>query len=175
MGVIIEFTAPYSSAANGMAERTLGIVFGTVRILLLEAKMSDGWWAEACDYVIKAGNLLPTSRHPGKVPEEEWSGKRQTVAHLRVWGSTCYMKIPAAKGHSKLSLHGQRVISLAWQGTAHTGFYWMMYLATKSLYLMMLSLKSWRLLIPFLLVRGRLCTKTLSNHLMKQSKISHSH
>ncbi len=59
-GVIIEFTAPYSSAANGMAEWTLGIVFGTVQILLLETKMSDGWWAEACDYTIKAGNLLPS-------------------------------------------------------------------------------------------------------------------
>lgn len=82
MGVIIEFTAPYSSAANGMAERMLGIVFGTVWILLLEAKMSDGWWAEACDYMIKAGNLLPTSRHPSKVLEKEWSGKRKTVAHL---------------------------------------------------------------------------------------------
>ncbi len=29
-GVIIEFMAPYSSAANGMAEHTLGIIFGTV-------------------------------------------------------------------------------------------------------------------------------------------------
>ncbi|SJL14141.1 uncharacterized protein ARMOST_17596 [Armillaria ostoyae] len=118
-GVIFEFTAPYSSAANGMAERTFGIVFGTVRILLLEAKMSDGWWAEACDYAIKAGNLLPSSRHPGKVPEEEWSGKRQTVSHLRVWGSTCYAKIPAAKGHSKLSPRGQkgRFVGLAGHGS----------------------------------------------------------
>ncbi len=102
-GVIIEFTAPYLSAANGMAEWMLGIVFGTVQILLLEAKISDGWWAEACDYAIKAGNLLPSSRRPDKVPEEEWSGKHQTVSHLRVWGSTCYAKIPVAKGHSKLS------------------------------------------------------------------------
>ncbi len=81
-GIIIEFTAPYSSAANRMAEQMLGIVFGTVRILLLEARMSNGWWAEACNYAIKAGNLLPTSHHPGKVPEEGWSGKRQTVAYL---------------------------------------------------------------------------------------------
>ncbi len=29
-GIIIEFTAPYYSAANRMAERTLGIVFRTV-------------------------------------------------------------------------------------------------------------------------------------------------
>ncbi len=118
-GVIIEFTAPYLSAANGMAEWTMGIIFGTVWILLLEVKMSDSWWAEACDYAIKAGNLLPSSWHPGKVPEEEWSGKRQTVGHLRVWGSTCYAKIPAAKGHSKLSPQGQKgqFIGLAGHGT----------------------------------------------------------
>lgn len=101
--MIFEFTAPYSSAANGMAEQTLGIVFGVVHILLLEARMSDGWWAEACNYAIKAGNLLPSLWHPGKVPEEEWTGKRQTVGHLQVWGSPRYTKIPAAKGHSKLA------------------------------------------------------------------------
>ncbi len=66
----------YSSAANGVAERTFGIIFGSVRILLLEAKMAHVWWAEACDYIVKAGNLLPSSRHPGKVPEEVWSGKK---------------------------------------------------------------------------------------------------
>ncbi len=118
-GVIIEFTAPYSSAANGMAEQTLGIVFGTVHILLLEAKMSNRWWAEACNYTIKAGNLLPSSRHPGKVPEEGWTGKHQTVGHLRVWGSPCYAKILAAKGHSKLALRGQKgwFVGLAGHGS----------------------------------------------------------
>ncbi len=81
--------------------------------------MSDGWWAEACDYAIKVGNLLPTSWHPGKVPEEEWTGKRQTVGHLRVWGSICYTKIPTAKGHSKLSPRGQKgqFVGLAGHGS----------------------------------------------------------
>lgn len=69
-GVLIEFTVPYLSAANGVAERTFGVIFGSVWILLLKAKMAHGWWAEACDYAVKVANLLPTSWHPGKVPEE---------------------------------------------------------------------------------------------------------
>ncbi len=153
-GVIIEFTAPYLSAANGMAEWTMGIVFGTVWILLLEAKMSDGWWAEACDYAIKAGNLLPSSWHPGKVPEEEWSGKRQTVGHLQVWGSTCYTKIPAAKVTANYLRKDRKVSSLAWQGMAHTGSCWMTYLATRSLSPVMSYSRNSALRIPFLLVRG---------------------
>ncbi len=81
--------------------------------------MAHAWWAEACDYAVKAANLLPISQHPGKVPEEVWSGKKQMVRHLHVWGSTCYAKIPAAKGHSKLSPRGQkgRFIGLAGHGT----------------------------------------------------------
>ncbi len=93
---------------NGMAEQVLRIIFKMVQIMLVKAKMLHDWWAEACDYVIKAGNLLPSSRHLGKVPEEGWTGKQQTVRHLHVWGSTCYVKIPAAKGHSKLSPWGQK-------------------------------------------------------------------
>ncbi len=59
-GIILLFMAPYSSAANGVAECAFGVVFGTVRIMLIEAGMSHGWWAEACDYTIKVGNLLPS-------------------------------------------------------------------------------------------------------------------
>ncbi len=68
---------------------------------------------------MKVANLLPTSRHLGKVPEEIWSGKKQTVGHLQVWGSTCYAKIPVAKGHSKLSPRGQkgRFIGLVGHGS----------------------------------------------------------
>ncbi len=69
-GVLIEPMAPYSSAANDMAERSFGIVFGSVHIMLLEAGLSMGWWAEACDFAIKVGNLLPMSRYPEKIPEE---------------------------------------------------------------------------------------------------------
>ncbi len=107
-GVIIELMAPYSSAANGVAEQTFRVIFGSVWILLLEVKMAHALWAKACDYAVKVANLLPTSWHPGKVPEEVWSGKKQTVGHLWVWGSTCYAKIPAAKEHSKLGPRGQK-------------------------------------------------------------------
>ncbi len=74
-GIILLFTAPYSSAANGVAECAFGVVFRTVRIMLIEAGMSHGWWAEAYDYAIKVGNLLPSTRHPGEIPEECWTGK----------------------------------------------------------------------------------------------------
>ncbi len=89
-GVIIKLIPLYSSVANGMAKQALRIIFRMVRIMLVKAKISHDWWAEACDYAIKAGNLLSSSRHLGKVPEEGWTGKQQTVRHLHMWGSTCY-------------------------------------------------------------------------------------
>ncbi len=70
--------------------------------------MAHAWWAEAYDYAVKAENLLSTSWHPGKVPGEVWSGKKQIVGHLDIWGSTCYAKILVGKGHSKLSPRGQK-------------------------------------------------------------------
>ncbi|KAK0234779.1 hypothetical protein EDD85DRAFT_745724, partial [Armillaria nabsnona] len=111
--------ALYLSAANRIAEQTFEIIFGLVQILLLEVKRAHAWWNKACNYIVKAGNLLPSSWHPGKVPEEVWSGKKQMVNHLCVWGLTYYIKIPAAKRHSKLSPQEQkgRFIELAGHGS----------------------------------------------------------
>ena len=38
---------------------------------------------------------------PGRIPKESFTGKRQDVSHLRVFGSKCWAKIP--------TVHGQQV------------------------------------------------------------------
>ena len=75
-------TAPYSSGSNGTAERSIGITTGSVRIMLNDAKLSAKWWAEAWSYSEMVENLLPSTRHPGIIPEEKFTGKIQDVGHL---------------------------------------------------------------------------------------------
>ncbi len=110
---------PYLSAANGVAEWTFRVIFRSVRILLLEAKMAHGWWAEACDYAVKVANLLPTSQHRGKCLRRSGVERNKKLATYGYGGSMCYAKIPVAKGHSKLSHRGQkgRFIRLAGHGS----------------------------------------------------------
>ena len=101
-GITHEFTAPYSSAQNGLAERAIRTTIDDVRTLLRDSSLGHSYWAEAASYSIDTRNLIPSRRHPGRIPAESFTGKRQSVAHLRVFGAKCWAKIPTAHGGSKL-------------------------------------------------------------------------
>lgn len=83
-------TAPYSSGSNGTAERSIGITTGSVRVMLNDAR------------------LAASARHPGIIPEEKFTGERQDVGHIRVWGCVAYVHIPYEKGSGKLADRGQK-------------------------------------------------------------------
>jgi hypothetical protein len=102
-GLIHVPTAPYSSASNETAEQSIGISTAAVRAMLNDGRMATKWWAEAWAYAEYIENRLPSSHHPGKIPEESWTGQKQDVGHIRVWGCMAYVHIPKEKGGSKLS------------------------------------------------------------------------
>ena len=97
-GITHEVTAPHSSAQNGLAERAIRTTMDDVRTLLRDSDLSHYYWAEAAAYSIDTRNLIPSRRHPDKIPLESFSGKRQNVAHLRVFGAKCWAKIPTNHG-----------------------------------------------------------------------------
>ena len=100
-GITHEFTAPYSSSQNGLAERAIRTTIDDIRTLLRDSGLPHSYWAEAAAYSIYTRNLIPSCRIPGRIPKESFTGKRQDVSHLRVFGSKCWAKIP--------TVHGQQV------------------------------------------------------------------
>ena len=70
--------------------------------LLHDLGLGHSYWAEAASYSIETCNLIPSQHHPDWIPLESFSGKRQSVAHLRVFGAKCWAKIPVAYRVSKL-------------------------------------------------------------------------
>jgi len=97
-GIVHEFSAPYSSAQNGLAERAIRTTMDDVRTLLRDSGLGHSYWAEAASYSIHTRNLIPSRRHPAKIPLESFTGKRQDISHLRVFGARCWAKIPTVHG-----------------------------------------------------------------------------
>ena len=91
-GITHEFMAPYSSAQNGLAEHTIRTTMDDVHTLLHDSNLGHSYWAEAAAYSIDMCNLIPSHRHPGIIPTEAFSGKRQNVSYLQVFGTKCWPK-----------------------------------------------------------------------------------
>ncbi|KAJ3492188.1 hypothetical protein NLJ89_g11264 [Agrocybe chaxingu] len=101
-GIVLKSPAPYAHAANGVPERANRTTIEGVRCLLCDSGLPPSLWADAAATSIYTRNLIPSSRHPGKVPAEVWTGKRQDVSHLRPFGCTAYAKIPKEVNPSKI-------------------------------------------------------------------------
>ncbi len=97
-GIIHEFTAPYSSAQNRLAEQAICTTMDNMRTLLKDSGLDHAYWAEAASYSVDTRNLIPSRCHPVKIPLESFTGKRQDVSHLRVFGVRCWVKIPTVHG-----------------------------------------------------------------------------
>ncbi|KAF8830805.1 hypothetical protein HHX47_DHR2000963 [Lentinula edodes] len=81
-GIKIEKIPPYSSAANGMAERANRTVISGVRTLLDESGLGHSFWAEAAATYCYVDSFVPSSRFPDDIPIQIFTGKRQDISHL---------------------------------------------------------------------------------------------
>ena len=59
-GITHEFTTPYSSAQNGLAEQAIRTTIDNVCTLLRDSNLGHSYWAEAAAYSINTQNLIPS-------------------------------------------------------------------------------------------------------------------
>lgn len=112
-GIIHEKTAPYSPAQNGIAERMNRTLVETARALLHEAGLPPVFWAEAVNTAAYVRNRCSKRLLNGKVPEEIYSQRYQSVRHFKVFGCLAYAWIPA-KHRGKLDGKSRAVIFLGY-------------------------------------------------------------
>ena len=65
-----------------------------VRSMLKAKHLQNEYWAEVVHCVAYILNKCPTKAVMNRVPEEPWSGIKQHVTHMRVFGHAAYAHIP---------------------------------------------------------------------------------
>jgi hypothetical protein len=89
--MIIETTAPHSSAQNGVAERLNRTLLESAYAMLLAATLLRKFWPEAVSYVCHIKNRVPTQGLRGMTPWEALTGDKPDLLVFCEFGSKCWV------------------------------------------------------------------------------------
>ncbi|CAL9026795.1 unnamed protein product [Prunus brigantina] len=93
-GIQRQFTMAYTPQQNGVVERKNRIVVEMAKAMLHEKGLPYYLWAEAVHTAVYLLNRCPTKALRDKTPFEAYSTRKPGVAHLKVFGSVCFVHKP---------------------------------------------------------------------------------
>lgn len=96
-GIVHQTTTPYTPEQNGVAERMNRTLVEKAKCLLINAKLSKGYWAESVHTAAYLINRSPIKSLNFKTPEEMWSGSKPNISHLRIFGCDAMIHLPKEK------------------------------------------------------------------------------
>eukprot|EP00253_Pinus_taeda_P036044 PITA_36044 len=108
-----QFTARYTPQQNGVAERKNRTIMDMARSMLKAKHLPNDYWAEAVNCAAYILNRCPIKAVMNKVPEEAWSGRKQGVTHMKVFGCVAYAHIPD-RLRRKLDSKGEKRIFIGY-------------------------------------------------------------
>ena len=89
----LQTTAPESSFQNGIVEQAHRTLADMMRTMLVSAGLDANFWSDALLHATYVKNRLPHATL-GITPFEAWTSSRPDLAHLRVFGSSIYVRTP---------------------------------------------------------------------------------
>jgi hypothetical protein len=85
-GITFEPSAPYTQNQNSVSKRAIRTIVEKARSMLLNAKLSEGFWEEAVRTAVYLKNRSPTKAVDSMNPFQAWSGQKPELSHLRPFG-----------------------------------------------------------------------------------------
>jgi len=117
-GIERQLSAPYAHQQNGKAERAMRTIEGRLFAMLTTARLPANLWGEAALTVCYLWNRSESrALPPGTTPFEIINGTKPDFSHLRVFGASCFARIPSEL-QAKLGPHSRQAIFLGYpEGT----------------------------------------------------------
>eukprot|EP00253_Pinus_taeda_P024602 PITA_24602 len=112
-GINKKFTVRYTLQQNGVSERKNKTIMDMARSMLKANHLPNDYWAEAVYCAVYILNRCPTKAVMNEVLEEAWSGRKQGVTHMRVFGCVAYAHIPDQL-RRKLDSKGEKCIFIGY-------------------------------------------------------------
>ena len=93
IGISSQYTIPYNSLQNGVAEREIWTIENSMRVMLKDADLLLKFWAEAVKtdvYLQSCINTDPWVNDESITSIQAFTGMKPSIDHLQVWGCKCY-------------------------------------------------------------------------------------
>ena len=106
-GTTHQFTVRYSSAQNGIAERSMLTSFDCIRAILSDSGLPPKYWADAAIYsnfvMDRCLTFIPHGQKSPITPHEAWTGNPPDVSMFHRFGEECYGHLHSSIRRDKLS------------------------------------------------------------------------
>ncbi|KAJ9561425.1 hypothetical protein OSB04_006585 [Centaurea solstitialis] len=90
-GIVSQLSPPRTPQHNGVAERRNRTLLDMVRSMMTRAPLSIYFWGYALETTAYILNLVPAKKVE-KTPHEMWTGKKPSLAHIKVWGCEVFVR-----------------------------------------------------------------------------------
>jgi hypothetical protein len=84
------------------------------RCMLSGVGLGQELWEEAVSIVGYLVNISPSSMLDDKTPQEIWTGKKNSLAHLKLFGCEAYVHVPK-ENMSKLDKKAEKCIFIGYK------------------------------------------------------------
>ncbi|CAL2258162.1 unnamed protein product [Prunus armeniaca] len=98
-GIQRQLTMAYTPQQNGVVERKNMTVIEMAKSMLHEKGIPYFLWAKVVHRAVYLLNRCPTKALSNITPFEAYSGRKPGIAHLKIFGSLCYVHVPDELRH----------------------------------------------------------------------------
>lgn len=131
IGITPQYTVPYNSIQNGVAERGIRTTENQIRAMIKDAELPIEFWPEAGGadaYIRNRVATGPIVDGNPTTPMEAFTGVKPSIDHLRVWGCKCYSPVdprslPDNSRKDKLMNRGRPGVFLGYDEETDTQYY----------------------------------------------------